>query len=751
MNGLPPNFPPGGGNVDFAAVKAASLRSIESLVRRWLPGGKRKGDEWVAINPKRHDEKAGSFSINLRTGVWSDFATNEVGADMIDLLAYLRGLSLLEAAKEVGEILGVPTTSSLAARALTPIRSDKPSAVLMPAEACRDPEAFPPRMPPDNEGKPRFVVAGEIGPPRRSDELRRHTYKLGTTAVRIKVIRKDKDGALNWYRVTDVNGTSGWQLRKPHGFKDVPFIGVLDPFDPETCDAGQHSNPLYWPEGEKDVETVSSKGALAFTFGGTGDGLPAGCEEYVCGRHVVILADNDAPGREHAAKKADLAAPIAASVKVVHFTEVKHQGDVTDFFEGGGSIEALEQIAALQVPYKPRTAPAMLAPEAVLAVIRATPYVWVEPESIPLRDWLYGNHLIRKFVSATVAPGAVGKSSLVLAEALAMVSGKPLLGTSPPQKLRVWLWNLEDPIEETTRRVQATAKFYNLNPEDIGDRLFVDSGRDQSMVIATTTRSGAIILVPVVDKIIAEILKYRIDVLDVDPFVSCHQLSENDNQAMDMVAKEWAKIADRTNCAIELVHHTRKQGGNEVEVTTESARGAKALTDACRSVRAVNRMTKEEGERAGLENHRSFFRVFNDKANLAPPADKSDWFELKSVDLGNGPGPFGDSIGVVATWEWPDHFADVSVTDLRLVQAKVAGGKWRESPQSPEWVGFAVANVLRLDASNKIEKAKIRGLLKVWYADSGDCGQGFRLNATMHSDRRRPPVPTKAAGVWLPA
>ena len=35
--------------------------------------------------------------------------------------------------------------------------------------------------------------------------------------------------------------------------------------------------------------------------------------------------------------------------------------------------------------------------------------------------------------------------------------------------------------------------------------------------------------------------------------------------------------------------------------------------------------------------------------------------------------------------------------------------------------------------------------------DSGDRGQGFRLNATMQSDRRRPPVPTKAAGVSLPA
>jgi hypothetical protein len=36
------------------------------------------------------------------------------------------------------------------------------------------------------------------------------------------------------------------------------------------------------------------------------------------------------------------------------------------------------------------------------------------------------------------------------------------------------------------------------------------------------------------------------------------------------------------------------------------------------------------------------------------------------------------------------------------------------------------------------------------FADSGDCGHGFRLNATMQSDRRRPPVPTKAAGVSLP-
>jgi hypothetical protein len=36
-------------------------------------------------------------------------------------------------------------------------------------------------------------------------------------------------------------------------------------------------------------------------------------------------------------------------------------------------------------------------------------------------------------------------------------------------------------------------------------------------------------------------------------------------------------------------------------------------------------------------------------------------------------------------------------------------------------------------------------------ADSDDCGRGFRLNAATRSDRRRPPVPTKAAGLRLPA
>ena len=114
------------GRIDFKAVHDASLRSLESILQRYLPGGRRSGNEWVALNPTRADAKPGSFKVNLRTGVWSDFATDDKGADAIDLVAYLKGYSKLDAARELGEMLGVPLTNGSAPlHGCTVIRGDK--------------------------------------------------------------------------------------------------------------------------------------------------------------------------------------------------------------------------------------------------------------------------------------------------------------------------------------------------------------------------------------------------------------------------------------------------------------------------------------------------------------------------------------------------------------------------------------------------------------------------------------------------
>lgn len=349
-------------------------------------------------------------------------------------------------------------------------------------------------------------------------------------------------------------------------------------------------------------------------------------------------------------------------------------------------------------------------------LIKATPYIRVDPKSIPPREWLYGRLLIRKFVSATIAPGGVGKSSLKTVEYLAMASGKPLLGIKPPRRLRVWLWNLEDPQEETQRKIEAAALHYGLTPEDTNGYLFVNSGRDTPLVIAKTLQNGAVIVRPVVDNLVDEMISNQIDVLGVDPFVSSHEVAENDNVQQDMIVKEWGRVADRSNSAVDLTDHTRKMTG-QIEITTEDSRGAKAKTDACRVVRTVNRMTKEEAEKAGVENHRLYFRTYNDKSNLAPPAESSDWFKLESVNLDNGPPntlDMGDEVGVVVPWEWPDQLADVTGAMADAVFEKIKRGKWRENPQAKDWVGKAVAEALDLNLDNNKDKHKVKAMLKMW-------------------------------------
>lgn len=91
--------------VDFDAIRAASQRDAHAICRRVLPGGKLNGVEYVVKNPKRADRTAGSFSVNVRTGAWGDFATGDRGTDMIGLVAFLFDQTRTEAARNLATML----------------------------------------------------------------------------------------------------------------------------------------------------------------------------------------------------------------------------------------------------------------------------------------------------------------------------------------------------------------------------------------------------------------------------------------------------------------------------------------------------------------------------------------------------------------------------------------------------------------------------------------------------------------------
>ena len=109
------------GRVDFAAINAAALRELPTLLARWLPDGRANGREYEGRNPRRADRHPGSFRVSLRSGRWSDFATGDRGGDPVSLAAYLHGLSQIEAARRLADMLGVPDMHGT----LTPIPASR--------------------------------------------------------------------------------------------------------------------------------------------------------------------------------------------------------------------------------------------------------------------------------------------------------------------------------------------------------------------------------------------------------------------------------------------------------------------------------------------------------------------------------------------------------------------------------------------------------------------------------------------------
>jgi AAA domain len=349
--------------------------------------------------------------------------------------------------------------------------------------------------------------------------------------------------------------------------------------------------------------------------------------------------------------------------------------------------------------------------------VNARHFVWRDPKTIPPRQWLYGQHYIRKFVSATIAAPGIGKSSLDLVELIAMASGRPLLGVPVPKQLRVWYWNLEDPYDEIERRVAAILLYFKIDPAEIDGQLFVNSGRDDPLVIAEMIKGGVAVHAPLADALAAEIIARGVDVLSLDPFVSCHRVPENDNGAIDAVTKTWAKVADAANCSIDLVHHVRKPANSQAEFDVNDARGASALIGTVRAARVLNSMTENDAQaaRVPLKDKGYYFQVANGKANMRPPAEKADWSKFVSVPLGNDTAETkGDDVGVVTKWKFPGLFDDMAVSDLFAIQKAIAAAQWRADARSPEWAGHAVAKVLELDISATADKKRIKAMLKIW-------------------------------------
>ncbi|MDQ6689072.1 MAG: AAA family ATPase [Gemmatimonadota bacterium] len=114
---------------------------------------------------------------------------------------------------------------------------------------------------------------------------------------------------------------------------------------PEIIEAVSLGRRIYIVEGEKDVDSLLSLGLDATTIAaGAGAKWLPEYSETLRGADVVVLPDNDEPGRQHAEKITSALVGIAQRVRTLSLPDLPEHGDVTDWLMRCGDVEHLLEL-----------------------------------------------------------------------------------------------------------------------------------------------------------------------------------------------------------------------------------------------------------------------------------------------------------------------------------------------------------------------------------------------------------------------
>ncbi len=110
--------------------------------------------------------------------------------------------------------------------------------------------------------------------------------------------------------------------------------------------AADPAQPVFITEGEKDADNLAALGLVATTNPGGAGKWRRDFADYLRGRDVVILPDNDEAGEKHATDVRHKLTGIARSVRILHLPDLPPKGDVSDWFEAGRTAAELERLAS---------------------------------------------------------------------------------------------------------------------------------------------------------------------------------------------------------------------------------------------------------------------------------------------------------------------------------------------------------------------------------------------------------------------
>lgn len=337
--------------------------------------------------------------------------------------------------------------------------------------------------------------------------------------------------------------------------------------------AADPNERVYIAEGEKDVERLRSLGLVA-----TCNPMGAGkwrdeFSAFLSGRHVVILPDRDKAGDEHAVAVWESVAPHAASVHIVTLPNLNEKGDVSDWFDNGGSLSDLERLVKEAEGTPPPAPRIVFLTSGDLLLGESPPVPWLVSTPRDQDGIVRGGLLAERETAIVGAASGTGKTWLMADMVRSLAMGEPLFDYfDVARPCRVMLIDEESSIWLLRQRWALLLQGRGIARErfarevfDVNVRIAVDQGfsfDDDAALHALTEQA----------------LFFKPDIILFDTLARIHRRPENDNSQIAALFEDRIKPFKReVGCGLVFAHHVRKATKDAPNDPASLLRGASDL------------------------------------------------------------------------------------------------------------------------------------------------------------------------------